>query len=187
MCVCVCVCVCVCGRYHPYIWARWVVEIMKIWQLILIVSIVKILVWKPNSFLIYIYIYIYIYILITLFCLHSTHALNYTRNIKNKNKNLHTKHQKTFSSSFSRSLLNTGKLNSFLKNVLWKMNHFPKNVYAKTNRDRRSNSNVWSQNLFDFIIQICFGGLGHTYWKKKSIPLFSFLTHILNPFFSVLA
>ena len=87
-------------------------------------------------------LYIYIYILITLVGLHSTHALNYTRNIKNKNKNLHTKHQKTFSSSFSRSLLNTGKLNSFLKNVLWKMNHFPKNVYAKTNRDRRSNSNV---------------------------------------------
>ena len=51
----------------------------------------------------------YIFILITLVGLHNTHALNYTRNIKNKNKNLYTKHQKTFSSSFSRSLPNIGK------------------------------------------------------------------------------
>ena len=50
----------------------------------------------------------FIYILITLVGLHNTHVLNYTRNIKNKNKNLRTKLQKTFSSSFSKSLPNTG-------------------------------------------------------------------------------
>ena len=58
MCVCVCVCVCV-----------------KIIQLILNVSIVKILVWKPNSFL------VFLFILITLVVLHKKHVLNYTRNI----------------------------------------------------------------------------------------------------------
>ena len=53
--------------------------------------------------------YFILFILITLDGLHNTHVLNYTRNIKNKNKNLHTKHQKTFLSSFSRSLPNTRK------------------------------------------------------------------------------
>ena len=45
-----------CIHYHwmlyPYIWAKWVVEIMKIEQLILIVSVVTILVWNPNSYFI---------------------------------------------------------------------------------------------------------------------------------------
>ena len=138
ICVCVCVCMCVCmyvcmyGRYRPYIWARWVVEIMKSWQLILIVYIVKILVWKPNSF--FFFSFLFFYILITLVGLHNTYVLNYIRNIKNKNKNLHTKHQKTFLSSFSRSLPNTGKWYNFLENALWKMNHFPENFYAETNR-----------------------------------------------------
>ena len=69
VCVYVCMYVRTYVRYCPYIWARWVIEIMKIWQLILIVSIVKILVWKPNSFLV-----IYLFILITLVGLHNTHV-----------------------------------------------------------------------------------------------------------------
>ena len=72
----VCMYVCMYGRYCPYTWARRVVEKMKFWQLILIVSIVKILVWKPNSFL------VFLFILITLVSLHNTHVLNYIRNIK---------------------------------------------------------------------------------------------------------
>ena len=48
-------------KYCSYTWTRWVFEIMKNGQLILIVSFVKILVWKPNSFLVY-----YLFILITL-------------------------------------------------------------------------------------------------------------------------
>ena len=95
-------------RYCSCIWARWVVEIMKIWQLILILSIVKIFVWKPNSFL------GYLFILITLVGLHNTHVLNYSINIKKK---LYTKHYKTFSSSFLRSLPNTGKWDNFLENA----------------------------------------------------------------------
>ena len=69
--------------------------------------------------------------MITLVDLHNTHVLNYTRNIFKK---LHTKHQKTFSNSFSRSLPNTGKWDNFLENALWKINHFPVNVNAKTNK-----------------------------------------------------
>ena len=40
----------------------------------------------------FILFFFFIYILITLVGLHNTHVLNYTRNIKNKNKNLYTKH-----------------------------------------------------------------------------------------------
>ena len=69
--------------------------------------------------------------MITLIGLYNIHVLNYTRNIFLK---LHTKHQKTFSSSFSRSLPNTGKWDSSLENALWKMNHFLENVNAETNR-----------------------------------------------------
>ena len=139
-------------KWLKYIWARWVVEIMKIWKLILIVSIVKILVWKPNSFLVF---YFILFISITLVGLHNTHVLNYTRNTKNKNKNLHTKYQKTFSSSFLRSLPNTGKLYSFLENTLWKMNHFPENVYVETNKALN-----WFQALkngcVDLSLVVCF-------------------------------
>ena len=46
---------------YPYIWTKWVVEIMKIGQLILIVFVVKILVWKPNS-----YLFFYLFIFTTL-------------------------------------------------------------------------------------------------------------------------
>ena len=69
--------------------------------------------------------------MITLVSLHNIHDLNYTRNIFKK---LHTKHQRTFLSAFSRSLSNTGKEDSFLENALWKMNHFPENVNVETNR-----------------------------------------------------
>ena len=62
-------------NYCPYIWARWLVEIMKIEQLFFIVFIVKILVWKPNSFL------VFLFILITLVGLHNIHVLNYTWNV----------------------------------------------------------------------------------------------------------
>ena len=47
---------------------------------------------------------------------------------------MHIKYQKTFSSTFSRLLPNTGKCDSFLENAFWKMNNFPENVNAKTNR-----------------------------------------------------
>ena len=62
-------------NYCPYIWARWLIEIMKIEQLFFIVFIVKILVWKPNSFL------VFLFILITLVGLNNTHFLNYTKNV----------------------------------------------------------------------------------------------------------
>ena len=61
--------------------------------------------------------------LITWVSLHNAHVLNYIRK-----KKLHTKHQKTFSNSFSRSLPNTRKWDSLLVNVLWKMNNFTKNI-----------------------------------------------------------
>ena len=77
------------------------------------------------------FVFGFLFIMITLVSLHNIHVLNYTRNIFKK---LHNKHQKTFSNSFSRSLPNTRKLDSFLENVLWKMNHFPKKVNTKTNR-----------------------------------------------------
>ena len=54
----------------------------------------------------------FLFILITLVDLHNTRVLNYTRN---KIKKLHTKHQKTFSISFSILLPNTRKQNSFSK------------------------------------------------------------------------
>lgn len=74
----------------------------------------------------------FLFIMITLVGLHNTHVLNYTRNIFLKK--LHTKYQKTFSSLCLRLLPNTVKRDSFLENVLWKMNNFPENVNAKTNR-----------------------------------------------------
>ena len=88
---------------------------------------------KIKLILVLFFIFIII-ILITLVSLHNTHVLNCTRNIKNKNKNLHTKYQKTFSSSFLRSLPNNRKWYNFLENAFLKMNHFLKNVYAKTNK-----------------------------------------------------
>ena len=77
------------------------------------------------------FIFGFLFIMITLVSLYNIHVLNYTRNIFKK---LNNKHQKTFSKSFSRLLPNTRKLDSFLENVLWKMNHFPKNVNTETNR-----------------------------------------------------
>ena len=50
---------------------------------------------------------------------------------------MHTKYQKTFSNSFSRSLPNTEKWDNFLENALWKMNNFLENINAKTNRTQR--------------------------------------------------
>ena len=120
------ICVCVYVRYCLYIWARWVVEIMKIWQLINFDCI-----YCQNFSMKTKFILSFLFIMITLVSVHNIHVLNYTRNILKK---LHTKHQKTFLSSFSRSLPNTGKWNSFLENVFWKMNHFPENVNAETNR-----------------------------------------------------
>ena len=60
------------------------------------------------------------------------HVLNYTRNI-NKKK-FHTKHQKTFSSSFLRSLPKTKKWDSFLENAIRKMNNFLENINVETNK-----------------------------------------------------
>ena len=77
------------------------------------------------------FIFGFLFIMITLVSLYNIHVLNYTRNIFKK---LNNKHQKTFSNLFSRLLPNTRKLDSFLENVLWKMNHFPKNVNTETNR-----------------------------------------------------
>ena len=79
--ICVCVCVCVCGRYHPYIWARWVVEIMKIWQLINFDCIYcQNFSMKTKFFL------GFLFIMITLVSLHNIYVLNYTRNIYKKKK-----------------------------------------------------------------------------------------------------
>ena len=61
-----------------------------------------------------VYICVGFFFIITLVDLHNTHVLNYTINNKKK---LHTKHQKTFSSLFSKLLLNTEKLDSFLENT----------------------------------------------------------------------
>ena len=77
------------------------------------------------------FIFGFLFIMITLVSLYNIHVLNYTRNILKK---LNNKNQKTFSNLFSRLLPNTRKLDSFLENVLWKMNHFPKNVNTETNR-----------------------------------------------------
>ena len=118
--------ICVCVRYWLYIWARWVVEIMKIWQLINFDCI-----YCQNFSMKTKFIFGFLFIMITLVSLHNIHVLNYTRNIFKK---LHNKHQKTFSNSFSRSLPNTRKWDNFLENVLWKMNHFPKKVNTETNR-----------------------------------------------------
>ena len=69
--------------------------------------------------------------MITLVGLHNTHVLNYTKNILKK---LYTKYQKTFLSSFLKSLPNIGKWDSFLENALWKKNHFSENINTETNR-----------------------------------------------------
>ena len=94
MCVCVCVCVYVhtCVRYCLYIWARWEVEIMKIWQLINFACFYCQNFSMKTKFIL---------IMITLVSLHNIHVLNYTRNFFFF-LNLHTKYQKTFSNSFSR-------------------------------------------------------------------------------------
>ena len=120
------ICVCVYVRYCLYIWAKWVVEIMKIWQLINFDCI-----YCQNFSMKTKVILGFLFIMIKLVGLHNIHVLNYIRNIFKK---VHTKHQKTFSSSFSRSLPNTGKWDSFLENTLWKMNHFPKNINVETNK-----------------------------------------------------
>ena len=123
-----CVCVCVYVRYCLYIWARWVVEIMKIWQLINFDCIYcQNFSMKTKFFL------GFLFIMITLVSLHNIYVLNYTRNIYKKKKIVYQT-AKTFSNSFSKSLPNTGKWDSFLKNLLWKMNHFPENVNTETNR-----------------------------------------------------
>ena len=114
------VCVCVYVHYCLYIWARWVVEIMKIWQLINFDCI-----YYQNFSMKTKFILGFLFIMIISVSLHNIHVLNYTRNIFKK---LHTKYQKIFSSSFSRSLPNTGKWDNFLENALWKMNHFPEKV-----------------------------------------------------------
>ena len=62
-------------NYYPYIWERWLVETMKIEQLFFIVFIIKILVWKPKSFLVFYLYWLY------LVGLHNTHVLNYTWNV----------------------------------------------------------------------------------------------------------
>ena len=126
--VCVCVYICAYIRYCPYIWAKWVVEIMKIWQLINFDCI-----YCRNFSMKTKFILGFLFIIITLVGLHNIHVLNYTRNIFKK---LHTKHQKIFLNSFSRSLPNIGKWDNFLDNALWKMNHFLENVNAETNREK---------------------------------------------------
>ena len=101
--ICECVCMYVYVCYYLYIWARWVVEIMKIWQLInfnyIYCQNFRLISMKTK------FILCFLFIMITLVSLHNIHVLNYTRNIFLKK--LHTKHQKTFSNSFSRSLPNT--------------------------------------------------------------------------------
>ena len=82
--VCVCVCVCVYVRYCLYIWARWMVEIMKIWQLINFDCI-----YCQNFSMKTKFILGFLFIMIKLVGLHNIHVLNYTRNIFKK---LHTKH-----------------------------------------------------------------------------------------------
>lgn len=62
---------------------------------------------------------------------HIIHVLNYTRNIL---KLVDTKHQKTFSSPFSRLLPNTLKMRVFQKMFSRKINHFPENIITETNR-----------------------------------------------------
>ena len=126
MCVCVGGCVCMYICYCLYIWVRWVVEIMKIWQLINFDCI-----YSQNFSIKTKFIIGFLFIMITLISLHNIHVLNYTRNIKKK---IAYKHPKTFSCSFSRSLPNTEKWNSFLENTLWKMNNFSENVNIETNR-----------------------------------------------------
>ena len=96
---------------------------MKIWQLINFDCI-----YCQNFSMKTKFILGFLFIMITLVGLYNIHVLNYTRNIFKK---LHTKHQKTFSNSFSRSLSNTKKWDNFLKNTLWKMNHFRKTLMLK--------------------------------------------------------
>ena len=134
MCVCVYICYCL------FIQAKWVVEIMKIWQLINFDCI-----YCQNFSMKTKFILDLLFIMITLVSLHNIHVLNYTRNIFLKK--LHTKHQKTFSSSFSRSLSNTRKWENFLENTLWKMNNFPKNVNTETNRAINQSFNMLNNSL----------------------------------------
>ena len=77
--VCVCVYVHAYVCYCPYIWARWVVKIMKIWQLIYFDCI-----YCQNFSMKTKFILCFLFILIILVGLHNIHILNYTRNILKK-------------------------------------------------------------------------------------------------------
>ena len=68
--------VCVYVRYCLYIWVRWVVEIMKIWQLINFDCI-----YCQNFNMKTKFILGFLFIMITLVRLHNIHVLNYKRNI----------------------------------------------------------------------------------------------------------
>ena len=108
---------------------------MKIWQLILIVSIVKIFVWKPNSFL------VYLFILIILVGLHNTHVLNYT--IIKKKKFAYQSLENILELIF-KVITKHQKKDSFLENALWKMNHFPGMLILK--ETVYSNKKNWHKN-----------------------------------------
>ena len=77
------------------------------------------------------FIFGFLFIMITLVGSHNIHVLDY---IEIFFKNCIPNTKKTFSNSFSKSLPNTEKWDSFLENLLWKMNHFPENVNTETNR-----------------------------------------------------
>ena len=123
---------------------------MKIWQLINFDYI-----YCQNFSMKTKFILGFLFIMITLVGLHNIHVLNYTRNIFKK---LHTKHQKIFSRSFSKSLPNTGKWDSFLENALWKMNLFPENINAETNR-----ASIWTMINIS-ILQ--FGPSSKIFWLR---------------------
>ena len=70
------ICVCVYIRYCLYIWVRWVIEIMKIWQIIYFDCI-----YCQNFSMKIKFILGFLFIMITLVSLHNIHVLNYKRNI----------------------------------------------------------------------------------------------------------
>ena len=113
-------------NYCPYIWARWLIEIMKIEQLFFIVFIVKILVWKPNSFL------VFLFILITLVGLNNTHFLNYTKNVI---KILCIPNTRKCSQAHFQGLCQTPENEIVFHKMLFrKWLIFSENVNAKTNK-----------------------------------------------------
>ena len=118
--------ICVCVRYCLYIWTRWVVEIMKIWQLILIVSIVKILVQNQINY------WFFLFILIILVGLHNTYILNYTRIFFKKNCIPNTrKHSQGHFQVRYQTLKNEIVFQKILSE---KWTIFSKNVNVETNR-----------------------------------------------------